>query len=63
MEFTLPQLAVYTLLIFLAGMALPLLVLRGALQDREDSCFLSFVLTSIVVIAVAAVVALVLLGA
>jgi hypothetical protein len=62
MDLTLPQFAVYTLLVFLAGMALPLLVLRGALQDREDNCFLTFVLASIVVIAVGAVVALFLLG-
>ena len=62
MEFTLPQLAVYTLLVFLTGVAVPLLLLRGALQDREDSCFLSFVLVAIFVIAMGAVVALVVMG-
>ena len=63
MEFTLPQLAVYTLLVFLAGVAVPLLLLRGVLQDREDSCFLSFVLVAIFVIAIVAVAALVVMGA
>lgn len=56
MRFTPLELAVYTLLVFLAGMTVPLLVLRGALREREDSCFLSFVLGAILLIALAAII-------
>lgn len=55
MEFSSTQLAVYTLLVFLAGTALPLLILRGALREREDSCVLTFMLGMIVFVAVAAI--------
>lgn len=54
MEFSPTQLAVYTLLVFLAGTALPLLILRGALPEREDSCVLTFMLGMILFVAVTA---------